>query len=543
MYLTQGLHRALQRHPHKLALRDLADDAGAGLDTATLVQQVAQGAAALQSLGVAAGDRVALLSPNHPQLVQQLLACWWLGAVACPLNPRWSQPELHAAMADCHASLLVVAPHLTGLSSAAGLATALKAGGCELDGDRLAGLAAARLPLADSRTGGQALAAILYTAGTTGRCKGVMLSHANFWAAAIARSAELHHPADAVALLVAPLCQVAGLGRLIAQLIVGGTCLTLPDWRTDAVMAAVARHPVTDILLLPSMLQALLDHPGFDAGPLQGLRRIVFGAAPMPPALLARALAAWPQAEFAQAYGLTETAATVCINLPALHRPALKADATADAIADATADATADAAADAAARSRQHAAGRAGLGAELRIVDDQGADSPVGQVGQILVRGPMVMLGYWQQPEATAAVLQDGWLHTGDLGRIDDAGYLFILDRQHDVIVSGGESIYCTEVEAVMRLHPAVADVAVLGLPHAVWGEAVHAVVVLVQGAPPQPDALRRFCRKHLAGYKCPRSVSFAAGLPLTAAGKVRKSRLRESLAQTPPSATQGATP
>ena len=148
------------------------------------------------------------------------------------------------------------------------------------------------------------------------------------------------------------------------------------------------------------------------------------------------------------------------------------------------------------------------------------------------------MQGYWQQPEATAQVLQGGWLHTGDAGRIDDGGYLFIADRIQDMIITGGENVYSAEVESVLRRHPAVADVAVVGVPHAVWGQAVHAVVVLVAGALPQPDALRRFCRKHLAGYKCPRSVSFAASLPLTASGKVQKSalraKLRQQMAETP---------
>ena len=525
MYLTQALHRSLQRHPGKLALQhldepgDLCDATQPALDVASLVQQVARLAAALQACGVAGGDRVALLSPNNAHLVQQLLACWWLGAVACPLNLHWRPAELHQAMADCGASLLVVDPRLALLSAQAGLASALKAGGSELDSPSLASQAAQRLPLADSRTGGDALAALLYTGGSTGPAKGVMLSHANLWSAAMARMAALTHPPEAVALLVAPLCHVAGLGRLITQLINGGSCLTLAQFRPEAVLAVIAGHGVSDILLLPSMLQRLLDHPDFKASRLQGLRRINFGAATLPPALLARALAAWPDAEFVQAYGMTETAATVCINLPALLRPGPSADATA--------------------RSRQGSVGRAGLAAEIRIVDAHGSERPAGQVGEIWVRGPMVMQGYWQQPEATALALQDGWLRTGDAGRVDTEGYLFIADRIQDMIITGGETVYSTEVETVLRLHPAVADVAVLGLPHAVWGQAVHAVVVLAPGALPQPDALRRFCRKQLAGYKCPRSVSFASSLPLTAAGKVQKAALRETvkmqIAKTPP--------
>ena len=260
MYLTQGLHRSRQRHPGKLALQHLDDAGQAALDVASLVQQVAQLASALQACGVATGDRVALLSPNNHHLVQQLLACWWLGAVACPLNLRWRLAELHHAVADCGASLLVVDPALALLSAQAGLAAALKAGGRELDSLSLASQAAQRLPLADSRTGGDALAALLYTGGSAGPSRGVMLSHANFWSAAMARMAALNHPPEGVALLAAPLCHVAGLGRLIAQLMVGGGCLTLAQFRPEAVMAAIAGQGVSDILLLPSMLQRLLDH-------------------------------------------------------------------------------------------------------------------------------------------------------------------------------------------------------------------------------------------------------------------------------------------
>ena len=505
MYLTQGLHRSLQRHPQMPALRHLGADGAVALDVAGLVQRVAQWAAGLQANGVAPGDRVALLSPNNPALVQQLLACWWLGAVVCPLNPRWPAPLLHAVVADCGASLLLVDPSLALLSAQAGLASALEAGASELDSPSLAGQAAQRLPLADSRTGGDALAALLYTAGTTGRPKGVMLSHANLCAAALAQAAALHPPpGDATALLLLPLCQGASLGRLVLQVMVGAPCLTLAQPSPAAVLAALAEQGVSDVLLPPHLLQGLLDLPGLDARRLPALRRIAVGLAAVPAPLLRRARAAWPGVDVVQAYGLTETAAV----------------ATADAAAQANAS--------------HHgwpgSVGRASLAAELRIADEQGADLPVGQIGQVLVRGPMVMQGYWQQPDATAAALQGGWLHTGDAGHLDAHGHLFIADRLPDIIRSGGEDVYSTEVEAVLRQHPVVADVAVVGLAHAVWGQAVHAVVVLEPGALPQPDALRRFCRKHLAGFKCPRSLSFVASLPVTAAGQVQKAKLREGL-------------
>ena len=510
MYLTQGLHRSLQCHPAKLALRPLEGDGAPGLDFAGLLRQVAQLAAALQYCGVAAGDRVALLSPNTPALVQQLLACWWLGAVACPLNPDWRSADLRQAVAECGASLLVVDPALALLASQAGLATALNAGGSEIDSLRLASLAATRMPLGDSRTGGDALAALVYTAGTAGPRRAVMLTHANLWAAALAGQAAPDPQVDTVALLVVPLCQAAGLAHLAVQLVAGATCLTLAACLPETTLQAIEAGGVNEILLPPGLLQALLRHPAFDPGRLQGLRRISTGAAALAPALLAGAQAAWPAAELVQAYGLTESAASACVQRLGPRRPW--------------------AAGDAAWQGRRGTAGRAGLATELRIVDPQGADLPQGRVGEIVLRGPSVMPGYWQQPEATARALQDGWLRTGDAGRLDPDGYLFVVDRFEDVIISGGETVYSAEVEGVLRQLAAVEDVAVVGLPHAVWGSAVHAVVVPRPGAWAQAEALRRYCRNHLAGYKCPRSLSFADSLPLASAGQVNKRLLRESL-------------
>lgn len=518
MYLTQGLHRALQRHPDGTSLSHVDGDAVRRCSWAERVDGVARRAAVLAARGVQPGDRVALLGINSTDLVLALEACWWRGAVACPLNVRWSAPEIDAALADAGASLLV---HDAALQP-------LRAGheGAAMDFDAFEIAARAAVPLADARVGGDALAALLYTGGTTGRSKGVMLTHANFWSAAMTRGAELNNPPHSVSLLVAPLFHVAGLGRLIGQTLVGGACVTMPQFRVDAVLAAVERHGVTDTIVVPSMLQALLDHPGFDTAQVQGLQRIAFGAAPMPPDLLERALAAWPQAEFFQAYGLTETAGAVCINLPATHRGPERLTP------------------------RLRAVGRAGLGAEIQIHDEDGRELPRGTVGEIVVRGPMVTAGYWpgpqalgQQPQATAAAFRDGWFRTGDAGRMDGEGWLWVVDRLKDMIISGGENVYSAEVEAALRAPPAVLDAAVVGRPDARWGEAVHAVVV-PRGAPPADAAalqaelqadlqadLQAWCRARLAGYKCPRSMAFVDALPMSAAGKVLKNRLRESLA------------
>jgi long-chain acyl-CoA synthetase len=486
MYLTQGLQRALQRHPDRVALTHLGEGGVRRHTWAALMARVGRQAAALARRGVRAGDRVAIVSPNDDRLVTAILACWWMGAVACPLNTRWAALECEHAVADSGATLVL---------DTAGLAE------LDAEADRLG-------PLPDTRTGGDALAAILYTGGTTGKSKGVMLSHANFWTASMTRGAELNNSPASLSLLVAPLFHVAGLGRLVGQTLVGGSCITMSQFRPALVLEAIAEHRITDTIVVPTMLQSLLDEPGFDAARVQSLDRIAFGAAPMPPDLLDRALAAWPEAEFFQAYGLTETAGAVCINLPGNHRSA-----------------------QARAQGRLNSVGRAGLGAEIVVADEGGRELPRGEVGEIVVRGPMVMRGYWNNPEATAAAFRDGWFRTGDAGRMDADGYLFIVDRLKDMIISGGENVYCAEVEAALRTHPQVAQAAVVGLPDARWGEAVHAVVVLAPGAAAneqQVAELRAWCRERLAGYKCPRTIAFAGALPLSAAGKVLKNVLRE---------------
>ena len=498
MYLTQGLHRAVQRHPDTIALTHVSDAGERHWTFAEVLDAVGRQAAYLQARGIRANDRVALLSPNSDHLIQAILACWWLGAVACPMNTRWSEAELEYALKDSDAVLLL---HDVSLPAPKGFSPCLSL-------TDLAKASAAMQPVPDTRTGGSALASLLYTGGTTGRSKGVMLTHANFWSASMTRGAELNNPPDSVSLLVAPLFHVAGLGRMIGQMIVGGRWLTMAQFRTPAVLAAIERFGINDTIVVPSMLQALLDDANFDAAKLQCLDRIAFGAAPMPPDLLNRALATWPKAEFFQAYGLTETAGAVCINLPVNHR------AQGDA------------------RALLNSVGHAGLGAEIQVVDELGQEAPRGQVGEIWVRGPMIMQGYWKQPDATAAAFVDGWFRTGDLGRMREDGYLFIVDRLKDMIITGGENVYCAEVEAVLRNHADVVQAAVIGVPDVKWGEAVHAVIVLTSTASLSADemaaALRADCHQTLAGYKCPRSFSFVSELPMSAAGKILKNALRE---------------
>jgi acyl-CoA synthetase (AMP-forming)/AMP-acid ligase II len=279
--------------------------------------------------------------------------------------------------------------------------------------------------------------------------------------------------------------------------------VALPRFDAGAALAAISAQGVTQSLLVPTMIGMVLDHPDFNDTDTSSIRRILYGAAPMTDALLDRAMAAFPRAEFMQLYGMTETASNACI----LHSRVFTGP-----------DGK---------RLRSRSVGRAMIGSEVGIFSAAGDLLPSGEVGEIAIRGPGVMLGYWNRPEATAAAVRGGWMHTGDGGSMDAEGYAYLADRIKDMIISGGENIYSLEVEAILVRHPSVRQCAVIGIPHPVWGEAVHAIVTLNHGESFDELALIDFCRGQLSGYKLPRSIEHRDELPLTAAGKVMKRDLR----------------
>ncbi|KJK23831.1 fatty-acid--CoA ligase [Burkholderiaceae bacterium 16] len=506
MYLTAGLHRALQRHPDKTALVDESRR----LSFRDLHARVARLSAGLQRLGVRPGDRVAVLAPNRGRYVETALAVWWSGAVLNPVNTRWSEAEMVYALNDCGVRVLLIDDAFVALGRELGKKVPSLATIVHLSHQptpqgmqNYEVLIAASDPVEDVRCAAEELSAILYTGGTTGFPKGVMLSHGNLWSSMVGRMAEVPNPADFVTLLVAPLFHVAGLGRLVGQIVVGGTCVTLPAFQPEVVLRTIEQEGITDLVMVPSMIQMLVDDPAFGRYDLSSIRRILWGAAPMALPLLERALAAFPGVEFIHAYGMTETAASVSVNRIG-SAPEDRRDP------------------------RIRSAGRAGYATEIRIADLEGKVVPYGAPGEIQVRGPVVMMGYWNRPEETAQALRDGWLRTGDGGHMDAEGYLYVVDRIKDMIISGGENVYPAEVEEALGRHPAVAVSAVIGIPDEKWGEAVHAVVVLREGTQVSEEELRTHCRSSLGGYKCPKSIEFRVSLPLSAAGKVLKNELRK---------------
>jgi len=505
MYLTNALLRSVQQSPDKLATLFR----GRRRTFAELQQRVARLAAGLRAHGMGANDRVGMLALNSDRYLEYALATWWGGGVVNPVNIRWSAPEIVYSLDDSDTRILLVDDHFLKLVPEI-LCTArhkpllIHVGDGDAPDGMLSfeGLIAGHAPIADAARGGADLAAIMYTGGTTGFPKGVMQTHLNIWASCVQRLAELP-PTPGAVLHAAPLFHVAGLGRALVQFLAGLPHVIIPGFDAGEVIRTIEEYGVSETLLVPTMIQAVLEHPDFRPSRLRSLRRLVYGASPISAAVLDRLIEALPELELSHSYGMTEACPSISSNPPVNHGPEARESGL------------------------YRSVGRGGLGMLVRVVDGEGNEVPRGTVGEIIARGANMMAGYWNKPEETAQALRDGWLYTGDGGYMDDNGYLFIVDRVKDMIVSGGENVYSAEVENVLGRHPAVSASAVIGVPDERWGEAVHAVVVLRPGVQASEVELREHCRQFIAGYKCPKSVEFREALPLSGAGKILKRDLR----------------
>ncbi|MGJ7509788.1 long-chain-fatty-acid--CoA ligase [Variovorax sp. GT1P44] len=506
MSMTLALQRSIQSTPDRIA----TTFHGRRQTFATFGDRVARLAAALKRIGLSKGDRIGVLGLNADRWLEQMMAVWWAGGVLNPVNTRWSVSEMVYSLDDCDTGILLVDDHF--LSRVEGIRASAQrvpvfihtGEGATPEGMlRYETLIAAAAPVDDAGCAGDDLACILYTGGTTGFPKGVMHTHFSLWAICMQRLVQTPlTPGPSIALHVAPLFHIGGIGRALVQFVAGESHVLVPGFDAREVLQTIEREGVTDVLLVPTMLQALITHPEFDCFRLDSLRRIIYGASPIAESVLERAMTLWPGVAFTHSYGLTE-AGGVTSNPPENHGASGRASGL------------------------SRSAGRASPGVAVMVVDGEGREVPRGEVGELIVRGPNVMRGYWNKPEETARAVREAWLYTGDGARMDEDGHVFIVDRLKDMIVSGGENVYSAEVENVIARHPAVQACAVIAVPHAQWGEAVHAVVVRKPGADVDDAGLHDHCRLHIAGYKCPKTIEFREALPLSAAGKVLKRELR----------------
>ncbi|WP_405904135.1 long-chain-fatty-acid--CoA ligase [Streptomyces sp. NBC_00656] len=510
MYLTQGLHRSLRTNPHAVAV---TGERGS-VTFADLADRVSRLASGLLGLGLRSGDRVGILSANSSEYLEVALACPWAELVLTPVNSRWSPAEIAYQIDDADVSVLIVDSDSVGAGGAlrdrCPVLTTLVSTGDPAPG--LVGyedLIDCSAPMEDRRLSGDALAAILYTGGTTGEPKGVMISPGQLITSAVGTLATMAAERGPNRFLhTSPLYHLAALASFYQQVTLGSHHFTVPEYDTASVAELIERERITGTTLVPVMIQRLVAHSGATGCDLSSLRLLGYGASPISESTLRALLDLLPEVQLCQRYGMTELGPVATVLTPGDHRDP----------------------------SRPHllrSAGRAALHAEVRVVDGEDRELPTGQVGEVVVRGGHLMIGYWKKPEQTAETLRGGWMHTGDAGYFDDEGYLYLVDRFKDMIVTGGENVYSAEVERVLEQHPRVSACAVIGVPDPDWGERVHAVVVLGPGKVPEPTVreIRAFCAERIARYKAPHTVDFVPQLPLSAVGKVLKRTLREQYA------------
>ncbi|HSR22364.1 MAG TPA: AMP-binding protein [Candidatus Eisenbacteria bacterium] len=437
-------------------------------------------------LGVKPGDRVAILDKNSDDYLELLLALDKAGAVAVPVNWRLTPPEVAAVVDDADPAALVVGEELRASADRVG---------CRVIGF-------GELPRGDGdphRDREEAVAWQLYTSGTTGLPKGAMLSNQNLLGLIGTLGWEAPELQEGARGLVAmPLYHIGGCGWALAVLTQGSAAIVVREVVPQELLQVMAEQRVNSAFLVPAVLLFLTQIPGVEDTDFSALRNIHYGASPISQELLLRSIDVF-KCRFTQLYGLTETTGAITALRHEDHRGG-----------------------------RLLSCGRPMFGAEVRVVDPFGADVPADEIGEIVYRGAGMMQGYWRRSDETAAAVRGGWFHTGDAGNLDADGFLYIRDRIKDMIVSGGENIYPAELESVLMGHPAVADVAVIGVPDDRWGETVKAIVVRRPGAELTGQELVDWSRDRLAGFKRPRSVDFVEAIPRNPSGKILKRELRE---------------
>ena len=505
--LTSALARTVRLHAHRTAIID----AEGCVSWAQFGDRIARAADVLRRQGVEPGDRYGLLAHNGFRLAELMHAGYWLGAVPVPINYRLAPPEIAGILNNAECRLLVIEDAFAEL---------LQNGALSHWSDRTLYLApepadvawpqyeplmadSERAPPHDATEDEDAL--LIYTGGTTGRGKGVRLSHRNIAINALQIGFEFSARPEDVYLHVAPMFHSADLIGS-AYTLAGAAHVFLPRFSGTAVLEAIHSFGVTSTMLTPTMVYLILNEPALERYKLSSFRQFIYGSSPMAVPWIEKALARLEGVEMVQGYGLTETSPILTLLTMADHRGAI----------------------DSGDHEVLGSAGRAVAAVEMKIVGEDGAEVSVGEPGEVVVRGPNVSEGYLNRPDAMAEAFRGGWFYTGDIGRMDTRGYLYLLDRKKDMIITGSEIVFSLEVEAILITHPDVQECAVVGVPDEKYGEALLAAVVPVPGKALSDDELIAHCRGKIGGYKIPRHYVFLDALPKSTMNKVLKGELRQ---------------
>jgi acyl-CoA synthetase (AMP-forming)/AMP-acid ligase II len=510
--LGQIIERNATLYPDRLALM-YRDRRYTQREYALRVKKLASG---LYAHGLRRHDRVCILAMNCGEYLETYGAAEWSGYVVNTVNWRLAPPEIAYVVKDAAPRILVFEDQYSELI--AGLRVQFDAVEKYICIGTPPEWAEAFESVVESgveagppiRAGEDDLLCIIYTSGTTGRPKGVVHTHRSYAALAEILSSELQLGGDGRLLAIAPLFHIGARSLASGQQWRGGSVVLQRGFDAEEVIRTIERERITAIHLVPTMVQAILDAPNFGNHDLSSLRMLMYAAAPMPVPLLTRAIEAFGPI-LVNGYGQTE------INLPTLlHNHQHQLNGRPQDL------------------KRLASVGQPHPRSEIRVLGDDGRDCVPGRIGEVLARSETAMAGYWNNSTATLETIRDGWVHTGDMGYLDEEGYLFLVDRKKDMIISGGENIYSREVEEAVASHPAVKQVAVIGVPDSYWGEVVKAVVVLRDDSRADSAEIVEHCKTLIASYKCPKSVEFVAALPLLPTGKVSKVALRERFAPPP---------